>query len=953
MIAAIFTPILMSAAASSAQAQNAGMVSGSVLNAGTGSYLEGALVSVEGTGIATLSDRAGRFQLRSVPTGQQTLVVTYTGLDEARVPVQVRPGSNAIATVQMNSDVYVLEEFRVAGEREGSAAAITAQRHAPNVKSVVATEAFGNIVDGNIGEFLKRTSGIATELNEGEVSRIFVRGIGAGFSAVTLDGTRLPSPSFGKTDRSFRVDKLPADYIESIEVFKAPTPDMDADSVGGAVNLVTKSAFDLDRRSLTYNFVLSHKTLHDKTSYSGGIQYSDVLGEKNNLGLFFTSSYNEVYVPQDNSQMDFAGPADRNGNVTDHWMWRFRVADGDHLRTRSGHGLKLDYRLSEQTTLFASLMYNYFEDNNDNSRYTWQGRDDRTGGLEPGYTSLDTTHTDARYETFNTERRERQDLYQFQIGGETELEDYTIDYSASYAPAEETLDRNDFSFQTGRKHTVRMTRDSFSDHYGEAIVIDGPDVNDLNDLGAPNLSRQFGGSTETIWGGELNVKRFFDQETDTFLKTGIRYRGQELDIDTNRTRNEYVGDGDYNELFAKKDWTRLPNEGRHPLHTWPDAEAARSSLFSDPANWETDAVAAIEESLTSDGKAREDVYAAYLMGNRRFHRLNVLAGIRFEKTDVTATGPLVQELTTPEPDDATEEQLIERARLQFGGRQTNESSYQNWFPGVHFRYDFDGGLVARASYSTSIGRPDFGDIIPTTDVSLESERVRQNNTGLQPQEADNFDLGLEFYFEPVGVLSAGVFHKEIRNFIFTDVTTIPSGPDNGFGGDYAQYELVTQRNGGTATVTGVEFNYNQQLGGYADWLQGFSVFANMTHIEAEGNYNTEGGESNSQLVEFVPNSGNAGIVYDRNKWTIRFQMNYNDRYLNEYISDPNLRIYDDERWDGEVRLKYAFSRKFAVFAEMFNAFNPPIVRSQGLGLYWPQKIRYNGRRINFGISGRF
>jgi iron complex outermembrane receptor protein len=228
LLAAAFAPAVF------AQSDGA-TVTGSVVNAATRAFLEGAQVTLVGTPHDALTGRDGQFQLTGVAPGEHTLEVTYTGLDPQRRTITVAPGRNVIPVLGLTSDIYLLDTFTVSGEREGSAAAITAQRHAANVKSVVATDTFGHVVDGNIGEMLKRVSGIATNLNEGEVDQVFVRGIGSAFSAVTLDGTRLPSPGKGKKSRNFEVDKLPADYIESIEVIKSPTPDMDADSVGGAV----------------------------------------------------------------------------------------------------------------------------------------------------------------------------------------------------------------------------------------------------------------------------------------------------------------------------------------------------------------------------------------------------------------------------------------------------------------------------------------------------------------------------------------------------------------------------------------------------------------------------------------------------------------------------------------------------------------------------------------------
>lgn len=186
----------------SAFAQNS-TVSGSVSNTATRASLEGAVVTLSGTSASALTDRAGEFEITRVAPGAYTLEISYTGLDRHTQPIVVGAGRTVVPPIGLGSAIYRLDAFTVSGEREGSAAAITSQWNASNVKTAIATDAFGHIVDGNIGEILKRASGIATNLNEDEVDQIFVRGMGSAASAVTLDGTRIPSPASGKKSRNF------------------------------------------------------------------------------------------------------------------------------------------------------------------------------------------------------------------------------------------------------------------------------------------------------------------------------------------------------------------------------------------------------------------------------------------------------------------------------------------------------------------------------------------------------------------------------------------------------------------------------------------------------------------------------------------------------------------------------------------------------------------------------
>ena len=925
-------------------------VVGSVTNAATRSFLEGAEVSLAGTPHRALTGRDGQFELTGVAPGSYTLEVAYTGLDPHRETINVRAGRNLVPSVGLRSDIYQLEAFTVSGEREGSAAAITAQRNAPNVKSVVATDAFGHVVDGNIGEMLKRVSGIATNLNEGEVDQVFVRGIGSAFSAVTLDGTRLPSPAKGKKSRNFEVDKLPADYIESIEVIKAPTPDMDADSVGGAVNMISKSAFAIDGRRLSYNFGVNHKTLRDKNSFFGGVQYSDVLGADKKLGVYFSFGYSDNYVPQDVTQLDF----ERAFNDP-AYMWRFRLEDAVHKRNRTGAGLKLDYRLSDRTTLYTSFMYNHYTDTVDQKRLTIQSPE-RANAYAPGYTDTRWEHLSADF-TYQVSLIEpKQETFAVKTGARHNFPGLKLDYSASYAPASGTEERQNFDLRLQRQRVViDRSRDVW---YPTYEVLTPGDPNDYSRYNRPRLGSESGETEEAVWGAEINALKELDTALPLSIKVGARYRGQMTEVDEDTVTSIYVGpdgrtsaDDDLNQ-FKLLNYSHAGFDGRYNAAVWPDIRGVYSNYRNQPGFWDVDLVSTAEDEISSDGKVREDVYASYVMGTADIGKLRLMAGVRMERTEVEARGVLNEPLTTPLPGNATEEQEADRVRQEYRP-VTSESSYTQYFPGVHLRYELRRGVLLRGSYTTSLARPNFGDLMPDTSVNHEELEISRNNTGLEPQRANNFDVSFEYYYEPSGLISVGAFYKDISNFIFSDSFILGDGPNNGFNGDYAGYLFETKRNGGEAKVKGLEFSFNQQLTFLPSWARGFSVYATYTVIDAEGNYNTGGGQSDDQLVQFVPETWNVGLTYQNHGWTVRAQLNYNDRFLNAYASNPAERIYDDERIDGELRVKYQFSRRLAVFCDWTNALDQTVVRVQGKDLYRPQKIRYNGMRLNFGVSGTF
>jgi len=143
-----------------------GTLTGTVGDAGTGNLLEGARVEVPALRLSVLTDHTGRFQFSAVPAGEHEVVASYVGLDAVKRKVIVEAGRSAPANFDLNTAVYKLDKFVVAGPREGGAAAITAQRNAENVKNVVAMDSYGNMPNMSAGELAIRLPGVAAGLDD-------------------------------------------------------------------------------------------------------------------------------------------------------------------------------------------------------------------------------------------------------------------------------------------------------------------------------------------------------------------------------------------------------------------------------------------------------------------------------------------------------------------------------------------------------------------------------------------------------------------------------------------------------------------------------------------------------------------------------------------------------------------------------------------------------------------
>lgn len=948
-----FFAVLLVAAASAA-AQTTGSISGQVSNAATGAFLEGATVTLLPAGPSTLTSREGRFTLSPVPSGQQQIQVTYTGLDAQTVAVAIGPGRTVERDIQLTAEIYQLEKFVVPGEREGNALAITMQRIAPNIKNVLSADAFGNIADQNLGNFLLRLPGIGTEKSEGEIYRVQVRGVNADLNAVTIDGTRAASGSTRGLSRGFEIDKVPADFIESIEVTKAPTPDMDADSIGGAVNLKSKSAFDRRERTITYTAGTSYNPQQDSFVPLGNFMYSDTLGANDRLGVLVTSSFSQSHKPRDSSNVAWERTTDTSRPA---WFHQTDIGQDELKHTRAGLGVRFDYRVSDDSKVYINSMYSFYDDRLERRRggVTNVSTSSPSANVLPGWTDTVTNTINHRYRLTQLIRDRDITTYNFQAGGDHHWGDALLDWNANFSPSEGTEHRDIFSSEVrgvGFRHerakggkAVRLTQTS------------GPDIYELGNYSfLPLEVRDFTNNDEII-GAQVNFRKPFETRLPTYVKVGGRMRSQERKQDENRAVYNYVGSNKLQFRDATYHYSSYDNfYPALPFHHVPSIAAA---IRGNPNEFTLDEAATVQNSIRNDGKASEDVYAAYAMGGVDLGKLNILAGLRMEATRVKATGN-IEELTPAErarraawTGPLTPEEIRRRTIAQYGNLRTASGSYRDFFPGVHLRYEFRPGLVARASWSTGIGRPNFDTLLPDASINHDNQSIRANNTELRPQYSDNYDISLEYYFEPAGLLSVGAFHKEIADFVFEDDAGV-LGPGNPFGDQYVGYALRTDFNGGTAKVRGLEFAYQQQFSFLPGFWKGFGAFANFTMLESEGNYGGPGSVvSDSELENFVPRTANAGISYIGHNWTVRAQMNYTGVHLDSYNSDPSRRQYIFENYPIDLNLRYDFSRRFGIFLDVINVFNEPTNHEYTFTEYRRNRNDLYTTMMKFGVSGRF
>lgn len=942
---------------------------GTVTNQVTGARLEGAAVSVSPENVHVFTSRAGDFEITGLSAGRHEVTVSYAGLDVQTFAVELPPGGRIDREVHLTAQVYQLEPFQVAGVREGNAAALTLQKNAPNLANILSMDAYGNVADGNIGNFLQRLPGVDQAKSNGDIQGFAVRGIAQALSTVSLDGTGLAAANAGSSpvgDRAYPIDNLPSDLIATVKLTKAPTPDMPADSLGGNVDLVTKSAFDVAGRVITYRAGLNYNSYRGDADWTptGSVTVMDTLGAERRVGVAVTASYSKTANTRDRLQNSLVFAPDSAVIVNT----RLRLLDDVFTRERMGAGVKLEFRPTEKLAAGIDVTATAFNFNLARNDYRYSGvnrvadysrvsraaietgtvprtTSNQTASLAPGYTATYEELLNATVQNLTAIDPKRNRMYKVGAHLRRKFEHGSLIVRASHNESESKDTYQQFLITSSGG--VGVSLDTTADRHRPVLrQLYGPTIFAGSDLARSTGQLMFQpirikDTTDEVradWKRELTVA-----SRPIGLQAGAAWRVKEYASRNNTQTYTYLGadrvagrnaatgqNDDALAQFVNPAPGYAMFRGFYPAMDSLNVESVVAHFRSNPGHFSQLAT----DLVRPDSKLRESVPAAYAMGQVRFDRLQVLAGARAERTDLDATGSL-------QVNSAQTLSLI-----------TREASYTKVFPGVHLRYALTPSVLLRGSWSTSMGRPSIAQQVPTTTVTTNANTglgaVNANNTDLRPMFADNFDVSAEYYSQRVGFVSLGAFRKNMKDFIAQRRTRIGSGPDNGFGGLYADYELVTQQNVATARISGVEFAFSHDLTFLPGVLRGLSAMGTFTYLDTAGTF----ADGNSRLPGFKPYLANAGFAFKHRRWLARVYYNYASGYLAAQNADPTLRTYGTEDRTVDLNLQYRLRGYLSLFADVNNVFN----FSPGTYIISKDHVltdEYNGPRINVGVSGRF
>ncbi|ANW96175.1 hypothetical protein AXE80_07745 [Wenyingzhuangia fucanilytica] len=897
-------------------AQSKGSIVGHVTDA-SNLPIPGAVIIIESLNLSVVTDFNGDYAFVGIANGEYTLKSSCLGCKDLIKTIKVNGATVAVNFV-LDSALNELDEVVLKGSNsKGQAKALNKQKSNFNITNIVAADQVGKFPDANIGDAVKRIPGIAVQNDQGEARNIIIRGMAPQLNSVTLNGERIPSAE--GDNRNVQMDLIPSDMIQAVEVNKVLTSDMEADAIGGSVNLVTRRAGEKTRLTITGAYgqnPVRNTPLYNTSAVVAGRMFN------NKLGAVLSTSLQSNDFGSDNVEFEWAGDAN-NAVVSGQDIRRYDVK-----RVRQSVALNLDYKINNNNTIFFNTVLNNRKDWE--NRYRLEIKDIEE--TAPGVYTADEVVRETKGGTNDNARLEEQEIQKFALNGEHILfNSVKLNWKTNYSKASET--RPEERYIAYKTESVDVTQDLSDLRFPNANPT-GTDFNNPSVLELDEISEENQYTEEKNYGAKFDLEiPMLKGAYENTLKIGYRYKNKEKSRDNSYNEYEpvsgmeFMSDVPYSDKtidgFLAGDKYKSGNFVNEDYLGGLDLK--NSNLF--------DSKSILKEFIPVNYNAKEQVNAAYGMVIQKLSpKLSAMAGLRVERTDLDYTGYRIDVETAQDLSDATK---IEASK-----------NYTNFLPNLQFKYSLQPNTIFRLAYSTSIARPNYYDLVPYQNINSDDWEFEEGNSNLEASYSNNFDFMFEHYFSSVGIISGGVFFKNIDNFVYT--YTEDDFVDAAYPGE--TFEYSQQRNGEVAKVYGLEVSVQRRLDFLPKFLKNLNVYLNYTYTDSEAD-GIEG-RSKLALAGAVKNMFNGSLAYETKKLTVRASLNYAGAYIDEYGDEDFEDIYYDAQMFLDVNATYEIVKGLRLFTEFKNLTNQELRYYQGQKDLTAQAEYYNFN-WNAGVKYNF
>jgi len=990
-----FTSLIwaLSALAVSAQSAGTGSITGRIFNPATKEFVRDAEVRLEGTSLLTTSGDGGYYAFLNVPAGPANLSVAYTGHPKTTQAVAVVAGQTVVRDFELTSSpdtarpgegVVTLGAFVVSAGAEGNAKQIMNQRNSMSLGTSISSDVFGDVTEGNVGEFLKYLPGIEMETVEADTRGPRLGGMNPEYAGVSVDGMKSASAdgfgvysattngSTGSSTRSFSFEQVSINSIESIEISRVTPADLDGDAISGTINMKMKRAFDTKGRRATWalsggfnseEFTLKRTPGPDdshgrKVRPTASFNYSESF-LNGRLGILIGLSESNLYNEQQRVQNAYG--AGTGASAGQQVVTSVIFKDGPKWTERSTATMTVDFKATPKLILSLNLSYNGYEMFAYNRLSTLTTGANQLAGSDA--LTIRTATGAANMNNGNGNINKRTMGYTIIPKFEYRWRSFIFDgaYSASVSRNTYGALRNGMAgnaqVNADSGLTVVATRPSAISSAWQVAQTGGPDWADLSNYKNPRITDDIRYVYNEVTNAAVNAKWNAPFRWPTFFKFGAKRQERITNADNKGTlyNFSYVGPGGGTAgsyaafptpfVFAPDGLGvtfRSINGGGGPAYANRDAVG---QLFKSNPEYFTNSVTAdnyYTAAFAQRKRFTELIPSAYVLGNTRVGPWQFQAGMRWERTNTASEEfdplPLSQVARAGFPVSAATGRATTIPGLDYQYRTkpkvTREGQYDNFFPSVTAKYRFSDALIADVGYGKAINRPNVLDLSGLMSINETTQEIRAANPNLKPENSDRIAASIAYYLSGNGSMRATFTETKIENLkTLTEFTPAEYGlTDPAFTG----YTVITNTQGqGSRRFRSMELEYRQLLPFLPAALGNATVFTSYTRTYA-----------NERRVGLTPHVITGGVDYRlkqlslglKTRWESKAPWSNATRFRPEVI-----------KYDGNVDLR--LSRKLTLFVQARNIFNKPYVITEGNGsLAWADN--YGGNWV-IGMRGEF
>lgn len=915
-------------------------------------------------------------------------------------------------------------------QAESDRAALLIQRASPSLVSVLSADEAGRLADQNIAFSVGRLPGVGVQRDQGQARYINLRGLPNRYVTVSFDGLNIVSPE----GRATRFDNIPSAIASQVTVSKAITADMQSDTVAGNIDIRTRSAFDAKGRKISGGLQLG------LVEYGGGeeIDASLVVSDRfmdDKLGLLAQVSYYKRVMITDNIETDpllrpggvlstarftppggvstlctslnpiptacFSGSPDRRpGSETRSWTREFENKLYRLTRGNISGSLRADWRPNDMDKLFASTIYTEYTDDELRTNYIFrfdQGATNVTGACPAVRAPI--TGTDA-YNTCNGNTPERGTTFGTQItsnfttptskeyiltntvGGDhqrfgwdlswrlnmTETEDgNNSDGTVNFAsPTDARLRPTvEYDFTDPENNTVRLYTTIVDPVTG--VRSRGPRQFSIDAFPQTLVSvsgRTDSGDLTQAFTGRFDAKR--DLEVfgfETNFKAGIAYTTRSKKTRAKvwtATRAQILAAGRPDPTYDDFSFEK-PFQGEVVLgyafryHSQPKIKAYVDEVIRS-------GIALPDDQTNNFYNVTEEIIAGYSMATLNFDWGSLNLGLRGEQT--TNTGQSINTIG--------------------GVRGLTEISVDDliFYPSAHLNWDVRDDVKVRFGLTTGAARPEFTTIRPNLSINDEARTISGGNPDAKPERAVGLDAYLEWYIQPQGFFSVGVFHKQLSEVLFTQLQPFGLTSLDTPTLERSIYNFTSVQNAGDGQITGYELTYNQtaeqlvEAINAPDWLGGFGLRATATWTESEVTVpetfilvNTERTSTHPERKTGLPGASdflyNLSLTYEKYGLSARVAYQFRKAWQNgigTYLIVNGVSVPDgngDNFWEDDAELdlsiRYEINKNLTVTFDAANVLDEASARYGDPRFVGAQRLEWEkfGPRYLLGLRFNF